>query len=107
MARVNCSIASVGLVLLLVDVSELGMGQERVFLQSDGLLVVGGGLVETAALESNEAAVDQEHILELVVGRLLESLEGLLEIRLGLLELEIRPIPSGLPRALDCSLTSF
>ena len=65
----NCSIASAGLVLLLIDMSEIGMGQERVFLQSDGLLVVGGGMVETPALESNEAAIDQEHILKLVIGR--------------------------------------
>ena len=31
-AWLNCSIASVGLVLLLVDMSELGMGQEESFL---------------------------------------------------------------------------
>ena len=79
------------------------MGQERVLLQSDGLLVVGGGLVETAALESNEAAVDQEHILELVVGRALESLQGLLEIRLGFARTRTRPMLSGRPRAPDWS----
>ena len=31
-------------------------------------MVVGGGLVELAALESNEAAVDQQNVLEIVVG---------------------------------------
>ena len=58
----------VGLALLLVDMSELGMGQERVFLEADGLLVVGGGLIETAPLESNQAAVDQEDVLESLSG---------------------------------------
>ena len=56
--------------------SELGMGQERVFLQADSFLVVGGSMVEILALESNETAVYQENILEVSVGRARQSLEA-------------------------------
>ena len=45
--------------------------------------------------------------MKIVVGRALQSLEGILEIRLGLIELQIRPFPSDRPHALGWSLASF
>ncbi len=65
------------------------MGQVQVILECDGLLVVGGGLVEMAALDPKEGAVDQELVMELEIGCALELCEGLLEIRLGFVELEL------------------
>ena len=59
------------------------------FLELDGLLVVGRGLLELAALEPNQAAVDQEELMKVVVGLALESLERFLEIGLGFVELKL------------------
>ena len=83
------------LVLFLIDMRQLGIRLEPVFVELDRFLIVGRGLLELIALEPDQTAVDEQDVLELAVRRDCEPFERFLEIFLGFVELEVSRVFQG------------